>query len=294
MAFIAHENLADDFTITSPSGFTVALPLANLRDRRLAKVGRVASGNEIVVRTDLGAGPTALLPRVSLIAMLNMNITTAKMYDNTGAGQGGVLTEVKASNVSMGSSDVLNLSQQVFDRGFTHQAKNGLVVLPAPLQARYWQARFVWDVDAIGVAQAGRFWLSDVWRFIDSGSDVGVDQGWSISQKDPSVVRRSRGQQVYVDEKMRYRQLEFTISQQVRQGVFGYDTAPYANDWKSLQEVLIQAGQTGEVIICPKEDPNDDQLVNRTSVYGTMVGDARITHTAGELFSASLSVQEAR
>jgi len=163
---------------------------------------------------------------------------------------------------------------------------------------RYWEVFLTMDLGSLfASAQAGRLWMGPAFSLVDSLNSAGVDANWSIDHVDPSVVRRSRGQQVYVDEKPRYRVLNFSVSNIPRQLMFGDNASPYLNAWRSLQEIVLTAGVSREIITIPRDMTQVGgvrQFVNRTGIYGYLTGQPKAQHQGGDLYTMSFQVQEAR
>lgn len=306
MAWIAFENLADIMPLTSTTAFAATLPLTNLQDRRLAKVARRSTpGTSLVTRIDnqnpYGGTPSA--PHVRLVALLNLNWQRRPFYDDF------FMTAQctwKASNVAFGNTDVGTATPFLQDRSNVDFPTNIIVPLRnpgvTPYIARFWEMTWSWTVDPVigaGAAQAGRLWVGNYWDLTDSLGQNGIDATWSIDHIDTSVVRRSRSQSVYVDENPRKRVLKVTVAGVSGARMFGSDTAPNANDYRSLQDIIVSAGQSREVIFCPRAmsaslTVEDMQFYNRTVIYGTMVGSHTISKQAGDNYSISFQIEEAR
>lgn len=296
MSFIAHANYVDDaaFTLTSTQSYETTMPLTNLKDRRLAKVARVTSGVTMTLRLDLTASPKP----VRCIALLNMDLDLNKWWEN--ASGGSMLW--RADTTTPGGGNVVDTGVSWVDRNTEAMPRNFIVVFDAAVTARYWQITATMTGNESGRGQAGRFWMSDAWIFTDEKGLSGVDRGWSLTHVDPSIVRRSRGQQVYVDRKNRYRVLDLSLGRIPKELAFGSYVAPYTNDMRSMQEIIMTAGVSDEVIVGPRLYPYDETLGynpqvvfnGRTALYGTLTGAPKLVHSAADMYELRLQVQEAR
>lgn len=298
MSLISHENYADTATLSSPEPIDSNNPLTNLQDRRLAKVTRPSFlstfPGQLRLRIDFGT--TYASKPVRVLALLAI----AQQYGSWGAG--GIQAPTvyySMSNTGFGVGLLESNTINFADRAFDAIPKNFIHIFSSDKIARYWEVRLTTDIGAMfAYAEAGRLWMGPGFNLVDTNNATGVDAAWSIDVVDPSIVRRSRGQQVYVDEKNRYRVLNFSVSNVPRQLMFGANSAPYANLWRSLQEILMVAGTSREVIAIPRDFVDVGgvrQFVNRTGIYGYLVGPSlKIQHQGGDLYSLGLQVQEAR
>ncbi len=297
MSLISHENYADVATLTSPDTIDSLNPLSNLKDPRLAKVARTSPlatfPSQLRVRVDLGTSYTQRPVRV--LAFLAI----AQQWGAWGAGsiQAPSLT-YSLSNTGFGIATIGGGTIAFADRAFEAIPKNFIHVFSSDQVGRYWEVFLTMDLGSLfASAQAGRLWMGPAFSLVDSLNSAGVDANWSIDHVDPSVVRRSRGQQVYVDEKPRYRVLNFSVSNIPRQLMFGDNASPYLNAWRSLQEIVLTAGVSREIITIPRDMTQVGgvrQFVNRTGIYGYLTGQPKAQHQGGDLYTMSFQVQEAR
>lgn len=298
-ALLAYANRIStgNVSLSSPNTWTTELPLANLMDRRLGKVAR---------RTDLAAVTTlradfGLPKRNRVIGLLNCN---RRWFDPAGS-DAASYTEirVKVSAVAMGNTDIYDSGTLgVSDAGIRELERGVILPLPQTYLARYWQVEILWDTP-VGETwkQAGVFWMSDAIEL--GGANVkGVDRDWWIDHIDPSIVRRSRSQTNYTDERLRYRRLTAKSTLEARERMFG----SYNSYTDGLQNALIRNGGSREVLFLPtvpaetwSTNPvhgwHARQLIQRTAVYGLMPSETRIQHRSGPHYDApNLVVTSAR
>lgn len=123
----------------------------------------------------------------------------------------------------------------------------------------------------------GRLWVGKAIRF---QPNTGFDGQWDIGYVDNGVVAQSVGGDVFSYEHSRKRELSIPLRLVRReQAIGGTDT---------LQEMLIQTGKTGEIIVLPESGPISNQFVN---IYGMLVNEPVLSHHAG-LFAADLKVRQ--
>lgn len=276
--------------LSSPNSFAAGLPLSNLFDRRLGLPARQDAG-PAEFRVDV-TFPT--VQRCRVVGLLNCNrrwldpaISSASTY---------ITMTIRASNVSVNGTDVFTGTYDLGEAGTRETDRGFIMPLPSAITARYWSIRATWD-KPVGELwnQSGLLWLADAIEI--GGANVkGVDRDWYIDHIDPSIVRRSRGQQVYTDEKVHYRHLQSKSSIESEAAVFGAQINNYQN---SIQQALIRNGGSREVILIPRIPPGSwvpnsagwdaRQFIQRTAVYGLMPGTTRIGHQAGKNFTMPLA-----
>lgn len=286
-ALFCWENLVTAANISTTFGMDAKLPITNLADRRLAKVARRSTSTG-QMQFDVDTGST--LTRVQVVALLNCNFRL--ITNGTGGLSAGATSWLRASNVAMGNTEILNeTSWSLIDRFFDGQQFHCIQYLfsDTGLAARYWRTTFTWTQPTGTPGQAGRAWISRALSVPD------MDLGVHMTVVDPSVVRRSRGQQVYVDEKLRYRVLDFSISQLTTAQV--YDDATMGA--RSFQELFTTAGIGREVLIIPStpasvSDFRGQQYMTRRTIYGTLAGPLKIEQQSQGLYRVAGSIIEAR
>lgn len=123
----------------------------------------------------------------------------------------------------------------------------------------------------------GRIWVGKAIRF---QPNTGFDGNWEIGYTDKGSIAESIRGDVFAYERLRKRELSIPLRLvRKEQAIGGTDT---------VQEMLIDTGKTGEVIILPESDNLGDQFIN---TYGMIVNDPALSHYAG-LFSTDLKVRQ--
>lgn len=282
-ALFSFDNYADSATITSTSSIEPALPLLNLKDRRIAlKCRTVNKLTAFNIRVDFGA-----FKQIKLISLLGFNMTSTGFFLSsfscsiTASSTGFGVAPFSYNQPSVGIIDRPPIGMPV---NFFHAVNGG-----AGATGRYWELNFTFG-NFDSYYQAGRLWMGDGILIPE-----GVDNEWAQTIRDPSEITRSRGQQVYANGKAKYRQTSVRLSPVTRDVMFG-EVPPLAISMeRNIQEMLFIAGRTGEVIVIPRigDGSNvENQFVNRTGMYGVFSDEPTIRKLAGDNYSVDLSIEE--
>lgn len=140
---------------------------------------------------------------------------------------------------------------------------------------------------ALTDAQIGRLFAGPV--FQPEGKTAQRD--FHMHTRDDSVVKRSIGQQVYVDYKPRYRQLTCAIPYLTEAEAIG----TVDGETQNLQDISFEVGRGGEVIVIPST--HSDQVVHKFGVYGHFLEPPTVhlldaNRQKGRLYSTEFDVVE--
>jgi hypothetical protein len=273
-AYIVWNDHVKSGTLTAYGTATVNLSVDNLKDRRLAKPARWSGANNGIF-----GGVTvnfASASKIRVAAFLAHNIASTTIGYDLNIYSGANAT---GSNLYSASSILPTLAPvDGFPRHEFH-------VLPSTVTALSMRLTLYGNFpDTAWTTNIGRLWASNALVL-----DDGIDGDWSMAIADPSQVSRSRGEQVYVDERPRYRILQ--INRRNLEKAECYNTAGAPTD-PSFQLLGFQAGRHGEVIVIPRDDEDHD--IHRWGVYGTINDTIKISHQGGDKFAVSMTVAESR
>lgn len=283
-----------------------SLPLANLGDRRLAKVCRINT-----VGASVGGGlydhgtntvrwiTDGLLDkgRAVIIGLLNHNIPQyassstplrIRCYSDTG----GTTLIYDSGNISS------TLFKQITSAPYGGLFYNHTFCIPP--------SRLATPVARVEVAVAyGNTPFStttlDIGRlFLADGIVVpeGIQGTWRTRIIDPSVVRRSRGQQVYADDLLPYRSLDFGVDITTDQQGFDLDCVNRTDvdgtaDAPAWAACKMECGVRGEVLIVP-DTALSTYYAKYSAIYGTFANNLEIEHAYGANHRVTGTVLEAR
>jgi hypothetical protein len=184
-AILAHTNRADEATLTGGS-WLAALPLANLKDRRLSKVARSTSLDLSATQFELDIGPQRL---VRAVALVNHNLSLTALYRVTAS-------ELPDFSVLEDDSGWREVWPPVYPTlGLPWEAPNWwsgrylpeeiegytwtlVYILSASKRARYWRIELNDEESAAGYVQIGRLFLGDGWQPLYNmsvGASLGIE-----------------------------------------------------------------------------------------------------------------------
>ena len=286
---IAWNNLVDSATLSVRSGRgTDTAPLANLKDRRLAKVwkrtvpvgqSKITIDVTFAVDQDVryAACLNAISDSASGITSNNTNITLLDSGSN-GLAYKSVNFTPRVPGGFLYAKMYRNIPNNAFvDFGTTY---------PHVRTVRF--ELILTNVGVLGDAIGlGRLWASAAFEF-----PIGVDKGWSQQMISPETkILRSRSNQVYARPASSYRNTTFQSGVIDASSVYSGAT-PFLY-WKAtLQQLAFETAAGQECIV--SMDTANTEVTNIQNVYGSMSKPISFTSLAGPYFSASFEHTEER
>lgn len=296
------------FTHTGSGSASVSssLPLANLGDRRLAKVCRINTTGSSVGGGlyDHGTNTVRWITdglldkgRTVVIALLNHNIPQyassatplrIRCYSDTG----GTTLIYDSGNISS------TLFKQITNAPYGGQFYNHTFCIP-PTRLQTPVARVEVAVTygntpfTTTTLDMGRLFLADGITVAE-----GIQGTWKTRIIDQSLMRRSRGQQVYADEVLPIRALDFGVDITSDQQAFDLDCVNRTDvdgtagppAWAACK---MEAGIHGEVVIIP-DTALATYYAKYSAIYGTFASQLEIEHAAGVNHRVTGTLVEAR
>ncbi|HVJ61504.1 MAG TPA: hypothetical protein VM555_02190 [Tahibacter sp.] len=277
---LSHVNAGSSVSVST-------LPLANLLDRRVAKVARVQRPNAAVDSTSVFTFPLASFggdKRISAIAIVGFKLTATNGQDIT--------TRARFTVDVYGTPSLIVHSSPQF--GIIGTA--GAVPAGAPSIVVYVFPTPVTATDKIVLSVTQPFPTSTGTEILDIGRvyaadgvafSEGVDADWNMTMADSARVMRSRGQQIYAEAVPRYRVGQFRLPSVPESLAIGTVNQP---NRPNLQLMGLQVGVSGEVLVVPRSD--DALALGRLAIYGRFTRPVQVRHLSGELYSCDLEVEE--
>jgi len=163
---------------------------------------------------------------------------------------GGILTSEAALNYSIGYFDVLDQA----------------------VQARYMRIDLA---NGDGLIEVGRVFAGPSYR---PSNDMAY--GWSIGWVDDSVVTKSRNGNTFIDEKPRYRRLEFDLVAMPEDEIFH-------NVFNHLDR---RKGIASDIIVIPQ--PEDETTYITQNIYGRLLETSPIENRVLSYYGRNIQVEE--
>ena len=142
-----------------------------------------------------------------------------------------------------------------------------------PVVSKTWEIIFYCHQDQTSI-DLGRLIMSPAWQ-----PTYNIPYNWTIEFVDPSESTRSRGGQVYVDLRPKYRKVNFELQYLDRDEMLG-----------NAYEIdrMLGIGKPMVVII----DPTDPVNLHRLTIYGSQTNTSAITHKMYKSYFKNIELQE--
>lgn len=280
-ALIAYRNLFDGLTLEVGPGSThnmgieevAGYPVTNVKTRQLGQVARYRSndsdpGNWCWLTFDV-SGAAA---KANMVAVIGRD---APAYINvTGSLDGGSI----AGSVVYVSGRTPELPPLAVYRIPASYGDISLIALEAG------------NVPAPDYLELSRIFVARAITLPD-----GVDGRWSLGADDAGWLDKSRGQQYFEAAGVVTRRLNVSIPQMDSMTAFGIAenaTVEPVDQVPSIQDMQMEAGTTGEVVVVPRGD--SAVWTRRLGIYGHLDRVPVIQKEAGPNWSTSFTVIEER
>jgi len=257
-ALIAHTNHVDLAGITAGSEETT-LPIANVQSVHLSSKWRTAAGTvSSHASADFGSSKA-----VGVLFLGGTNLTASATI------------RLRASD-----TDSTAVSGDLFDSTSISAAVNdnyGAVyyVLSSAVTARFWRVDITDNALATDpdYLEIGRIFLGPIWQ-----PSRGITYGWSAACVDPSSRSRSRGGQVFVDVRPKFRVLDLEVA-------FLSEAEIYANAF----EIDRANGVNKDILVIPIVGGSH---VSEQAVFGLVSQTTPIVNPSFNLFRKRYRVEE--
>lgn len=279
--FIAHGNLID-VSMLSGGSWVSTLPLANLKNRTLARVARTTgiatSATQFVI--DVGANKSW-----RVLSLINHNLSLDARYRVRAGGD----PTFAAYDYDSGWQDVwpavydeeelewddLNWWEGTYSED-ERQGYNWTLIhkLPSALLARYAWVEIDDPFNVSSFVQLGRVFIAPGWTPSHNMS-VGATLGW----EDESDIQQAYGGAEFFNEQPRYRIARFTIQNIDNDEAYG-----------KAFEIFRQAGRTGEVLL--QWSGTDTKHAIRRSFVGRLRQLSPIEHPYSIHDNAAFEIKE--
>jgi len=281
--FLAHNNLVDGSILTG-GAYVATLPLANVKNRTLARVARSSDLLTTSTQFDMDLGVNK---RWRVLALVNHNLGLGALYRvRSGSSPTFATTDMDSGWLAVWPAvyDTEDLDwddPNYWEGTYTDSERQGYTwtlihKLSGSLSARYVRVEIDDSLNELGYVQFGRVFIAD--GYVPSRNMVvGANLGW----EDDSEIDRAYGGAEYFDERDRFRVARFTIA--------NLDTD---EGYRGAFEIMRQAGVTKEVLL--QWNPADTKNAIRQSFVGRMRQLSPIEHPYPLAVSAAFEIQEAR
>ena len=267
---IAYRNYADIGSLSGGS-WASGLPIENLRSKQITQTARTtdtAAASSVIVLDLLESGP------ISFVGLLRHNLTQSGQWrivlssDPEGAevlldtGFRAIWPSIFPFGVGLWGE--FNWGGRLAAGESASYGIGSYHVLDAPVRARTARIELLDEGNPDGYIEAGRLVVAPAWR-----PSINIQYGWSIEQVDESRRVSSRGGQIYVDQRPRFRRLRFTLSDLDQNEMLG-----------NAYELERIKGKGGEVLVML--DPSNQEHLHRQTIYGVLAESTAISNpTAG-------------
>lgn len=271
---IAYRDYVKDATLDelSVGGWEAGSPLDNVKDRRLAVAALADDTKYRSIRATFSAVKT-----IGFVAILDHNLEQNSTYAIT-------FLDVSSTPIAAYGTGIWAPQPDV------NFPKNILVVTTPPTDnVKYVRINLIPPAGVGGdfatPISIGRVWAGLAWEPEYETSR----ESFTIKTRDESVVSKSVGNQVYVDERPRYRQLTCRLPMLSEEEAIGNITGTAQN----LQDVAFECGRGGEVIVIPNS--SGLQVIHKFGIYGRFVEPPSvdlIPGGKGRVYSSTFDVVE--
>jgi hypothetical protein len=255
---IAAQNAADSGTYSGGS-WQPALPLDNLKDRKISKTARSIDLALASTTFDIDLGKRK---PVGIVAIIGHNLTPAAQWrvqlsDDAFAtikvDSGWMLAWPRVEEFGVLPWGVFNwgglLALEVADL----YTINSYWLEPAMALAQYIRVSIQNDSNPDGFVDIGRLYAGPIYQ-----PTFNMQYGCKIGFEDPSTVQYSRGGQRYADQKPPRRLIQFTLARIPESEIFG----------QVFDQMYRRLGIVGDVVVVPQ--PLVPSQWHRQAIYGSM------------------------
>lgn len=277
---IAFRNYADGGAL-SGGRWTDGLPLANLAERQPSRLARTRSAAPEDTRIALDIGGSR---PISVVALLRHNLTQAGRWRVAIGDDPGLAAPTRDSGFAdiwptivpfgVGAWGEFRWGGKLDPAEAGAYGIDGLVLFSPPARGRHVLVELRDPDNPAGFLQAGRLIVAPAWR-----PSVNLQYGWSIEQVDESRSVKSRGGQVYIDRRPKFRRLSFSLDHLEADEMFGH-----------AYELDRLKGRGGDVLAAI--DPEDARHRHRHSVYGMLAETTPIGNPYAGRFAKEFVVEE--
>lgn len=136
------------------------------------------------------------------------------------------------------------------------------------------------------IAASSSFDAGEVW--VGSGVDIPQQRGWSRGIKDPSVIRRSRGSQLFSTDLRAWRRLTVRFAPTSNADVAGQGL-DNSTDWELIQAALHGAAPC---VVIPRWRQLDANYIQRGALFASAAKHGAIQHLGGDWYDRDYTFEE--
>lgn len=260
---LASPALSDAAVLSSTADVAATLPLANLQVQQPGQAARFTALGSVWFDADLGAASA-----VDTIALLANNGTAAATWRIRAAATQGGLTAAPGYD-----SGAISLWPAA-GRPTLWARPHALLWLSAAETWRWWRIDVFDAGNGDGFFEAGRLYLCAAWR-----PGRNLQYGASIGVVEDAANKEAAGGQIWPQLRGRRRRAEFSLK-----------FLAEADMQRNALALDLARGQSGDVLFC--QDPEADEFLNHTMLYGLMTGMRAIILDHFKLYSKSYRIEE--
>lgn len=278
---LGYPNRTDEATLSGGS-WLASLPLANLKNRIMAKVARTIDTLLASTKFDIDLGQSRFIGALALVVH---NLSVSGKVRLRGSSVADFSTTVYDSgwvNVwpsGMIPQDMLEWEDDNFWLGtLSAEARAGYqspyIHLFARVSARYWRVEIDDTGNSVGYIHIGRLFIADVWT-----PATNMSYGLSLGYEDHSQIEESLGGTEYFDTRKKSRITKLSL-----------DWMNSDEAYSRLLEMQRMLGTSGELLIVP--DPADSVNQVRRSYLGRLQRLGPLEHPQYNTYRTTLEVKE--
>lgn len=277
---ISYRNHVDGATLTG-GAWSATLPVSNLADRQPSRIARSLGTHPAgtVVTVDFGERQL-----VRFVALIHHNLTQSGRW-RIRLGNTPDLADLlhdsgnfdiwpAAFPFGVGAWGEFNWGGRFDPDEVETYGAQAIHAIDQPVRARYLRLDLADEINPAGYLQAGRLVAGPAWQ-----PSVNFQYGWSIEQVDESEIKRSRGGQVFVNARPRFRRLRFVIDHLEKDEMFAH-----------AYELERLKGKGGDIMVIA--DPDDRTHAHRHTIYGALAESAPIINGQPGRYSRRFVVEE--
>lgn len=265
-ALLSYKNIADDATLSAPSGTSTesGLGVDNLKKRRLVDVVRFTSDDDEQVKANFGSKKT-----FSLVVVIGHNMTSSAKWQLETSDD-----DFSTTKTDTGKIDVWPISDTDV------QQTIALYQFSSDENSQYLRITFDDTSNSDGYIEAGRLIVDDPYE-----PDINPNFGFSFSFVDPSNRRFTRSGSAFTDVKTKRRLFSFDLESVGNTA----ESDAFNNDF----EIERQLGKVGDLFF--SLDPTDNtKKFYHQSMYCVLSSPSPLEYSTPSKLVKSYEIEEVR
>lgn len=261
---LAMPTISDPATMAAVGSEAAGMEAVNLFKKQPSDLWRATDLGNIWFEVDLGSAQA-----IRLIALLFTNATSAATIRVRGATSQANLTAAPGYD----STAVSHWPTTGLDNW---EKTHAILWLSSAQTYQWWRIDVVDAANPDGYYQAGRLYLANPYQ-----PSVNIQYGWGVGFIDGSPTSEATDGQLYIDERKKYRVLNFTLDFESESDMYGDNTA---------FDIDLRRGSSRDVLCIV--DPEKTARLMDWSIYGRMQGLRPIVNNRFDLYMKPYTIRE--